>query len=288
MESLRHVLSTRARLGEGPTWDISSGTLFWVDLYNHRVHRFDPGSGETRFYDVGDVVGAVAVMADDALLLARRHDLARLELRTGSVRTLHRFRDLGPEARLNDGKCDSRGRFWVGSMHRGTEGAARLYRYDPDGSFHEVEDGLTISNGLGWSPDDHTFYLTDSPARRIYAYEFDPDRGSISNRRVFADLSGASSVPDGLTIDEEGCVWSAQWDGGCVIRFGPDGSERQRVQIPVPRPTSCTFGGRDLRQLYVTTASVGMSQAEIDRYVESGDLYALDTGVRGLPANRFG
>lgn len=287
MGSARHVLDTRARLAEGPAWDPVSGTLFWVDIYNHRVHRFNPASGETRFYDVGDVVTGVAPAEGNSLLIARRRDISLLDLQSGSIRTLHGF-DLAEDSRLNDGKCDSRGRFWIGTMHEGHEGAARLYRFDPDGTLHEMERGLTIANGLGWSPDDRTFYLTDSPAKRIYRYAYDADAGTISDRAVFADLSGGDSVPDGLTVDQNGYVWSAQWDGGCVIRFGPDGVERDRAEVPVPLTTSCTFGGTDLRDLYITTASVGLSQKEIDRHLTSGDLYGFRTDVGGLAANRFG
>ncbi len=140
-----------------------------------------------------------------------------------------------------------------------------LYRYDPDGSLHKMESGLTISNGLGWSPDERTFYLTDTPQQRIYAYDFEPQSGSISNRRVFIDLSNEPFFPDGMTIDRDGCIWSAMWDGWCVIQFDPDGKEMQRIPMPVQCPTSCTFGGSELNMLYITSASVGLSQEAIEK-----------------------
>jgi sugar lactone lactonase YvrE len=283
---IRTVLQSRARLGEGPLWDEETGTLFWVDIFNHRVNRFDPVSGRHREYEVGDVVGAMAFGPSHSLIVALRHDLALLDLLTGELEHLAEVETERQGCRLNDGKCDSRGRFWIGSMS-GEEGEGALYRFDPDGTLRRMEEGLTISNGLGWSPDDRTFYLTDSPEKRIYAYDFDAESGEISGRRVWVELDG-EPVPDGLAVDEEGCVWSAQWDGGCVIRFAPDGSEIARVEVPVPRPTSCIFGGRDRRDLYITSASIGMSEEEIDESPASGDLFCVRAAVAGLPVHRFG
>jgi sugar lactone lactonase YvrE len=283
---VRNVLQARARLGEGPLWDEETQSLFWVDIFNHRVNRFDPAAGRHREYEVGDVVAAMALGPSHTLVLALRHDLALLDLLTGELEHLAEVERERPGVRLNDGKCDAQGRFWIGSMSE-EEGDGSLHRFDPDGTIRRMETGLTISNGLGWSPDDRTFYLTDSPRRRIYAYDFDLDGGGISNRRVWAELDG-ERVPDGLSVDEEGCVWSAQWGGGCVIRFSPDGREVDRVDLPVPRPTSCTFGGRDRRDLYVTSASIGMTEEEVDESPASGDLFCVRTEVAGLPAHRFG
>jgi sugar lactone lactonase YvrE len=284
---VRNVLEARARLGEGPVWDEMTQTLFWVDIYNHRVHQFFPERESSRSFDVGEVVGSLAVIDPQTLLLALRHQLARLDLATGAVERLITVEEGKPRNRLNDGKCDSRGRFWIGSMSR-EEGEAALYRYDPDGSLHVMETGLTISNGLGWSPDGKTFYLTDSPEKTIYAYDFDAATGEISGRRVFVDLSGESSVPDGLSVDGEGHIWSAQWDGWCVIRFAPDGREVLRVPMPVKRPTSCAFGGTERTQLYVTSASIDMSEEQIEENVSAGDLFCLEAGVAGLTFHHFG
>ncbi|MGI9179267.1 MAG: SMP-30/gluconolactonase/LRE family protein [Longimicrobiaceae bacterium] len=284
---VRNVLEARARLGEGPVWDEMTQTLFWVDIYNHRVHQFFPERESSRSFDVGEVVGSLAVIDPQTLLLALRHQLARLDLATGEVERLITVEEGKPRNRLNDGKCDSRGRFWIGSMSR-EEGEAALYRYDPGGSLHVMETGLTISNGLGWSPDGKTFYLTDSPEKTIYAYDFDAATGEISGRRVLVDLSGESSVPDGLSVDGEGHIWSAQWDGWCVIRFAPDGREVLRVPMPVKRPTSCAFGGTERTQLYVTSASIDMSEEQIEENVSAGDLFCLEARVAGLAFHHFG
>jgi sugar lactone lactonase YvrE len=276
----------RARLGEGPVWDDRRGELFWVDVLNRRVHRFDPRAGRSRVYDVGDLVGSLALTRDESLLLALRHRLARLDLESGEV---HPLLDVEPGRdanKLNDGKPDAHGRFWFGSFSQ-NEGEAALYRYDPDGSLHVMQEGMTGSNGLDWSPDGRTFYLTDSGDGKIYAFDFDEARGAISNRRVFADLSG-STTPDGLAVDAEGHVWSAQFDGGHVLRFSPEGKEVSRVALPVKLTTSCAFGGEGLRELYVTTASVELSEAELDEHFHSGDLFRVPVHVAGRPFHRFG
>jgi sugar lactone lactonase YvrE len=284
---LRNVLAARARLGEGPSWDAEAGVLWWVDIHNHRVHRFDPAAGEDTVYEVGETVGCAHPAADGRVVLGLRRGVALLDPAGGAVEPLATLLPERPGLRLNDGKCDARGRLWVGSMSK-EEGGAALFRVDPDGGVHRAVDGLTTSNGLGWSPDGATMYLTDSPAKTILAFDFDADAGTLSGRRVFAGLSGADSVPDGLAVDAEGCVWSAQWGGACLVRFAPDGGELLRVMMPVPNPTSCAFGGSGGTELYVTTASIGMTEDEVEDAFEAGDLFVLRPGVAGPPAARFG
>ncbi len=284
---LRNVLAARSRLGEGPSWDAEAGVLWWVDIHNHRVHRFAPEAGEDTVYEVGESVGCAHPAADGRVVLGLRRGVALLDPATGVLERLATFLPERPGLRLNDGKCDARGRLWVGSLSK-EAGGASLFRVDPDGGVREMERGLTISNGLGWSPDGQVFYLTDSPARTIHAFDFDLDSGAISGRRVFARLPDADPVPDGLAVDAEGCVWSAQWDGRCLVRFAPDGGELLRVSVPVPRPTSCAFGGRDGGDLFVTTASVGLTEDEVEDAFESGDLFVLRPGVTGPPSTPFG
>lgn len=285
-DKLSNVLEVRARLGEGPIWDSRQQLLYWVDIYNHRVHGFYPATGRDEYFDVGDVVGAIALAGDNKLIIALRHQLAFLDTQTGVVSSIREIEADQENNRLNDGKCDPQGRFWFGSMSSEAN-QAQLYRYDQDGSLHIMETGLTISNGLGWSPDQKTFYLTDSPQQKIFAYDFNATTGSISNRRTVVDLTHESFNPDGLTIDSEGYIWSAMWNGGCVIRFSPSGEEVARIKLPVPLATSCTFGGENLQTLYITTASVGLQQEEIDEYYYSGDVFAFQSQVAGLPSDSF-
>jgi sugar lactone lactonase YvrE len=307
---VEHVLAARARLGECPLWDPARQTLGWVDVYNHRVHRYDPATGRDRFFEADDVVTGLALASGaarsrdathpseasrsrdasdpsgDRLLVALRDRLALLDLATGEFEDLRRIEFPYPGTRLNDGMCDPQGRFWVGALSEAPE-QAPLYRYDPDGSLHVMETGLTISNGLGFSPDGRTFYLTDSPKRRIYAYRFDGETGAIDDRRVLVDLGDEAVEPDGLAVDRDGSLWSALWDGWCVARFDPEGREVERVALPVQRPTCPSFGGAELTELYVTSASVGLSQSEIEGQLLAGDLFRIRAGVPGIPPSRF-
>jgi sugar lactone lactonase YvrE len=287
MATAEDVLTARARLGECPVWDPERRQLVWVDIYNHRLHQFDPATGRDRYLETEDVVTAIAVARGGRLLVALRDQLAFLDLETGELEPLLQLTFSHAGIRLNDGKCDSRGRFWVGSISE-EPGQAALYRYDPDGSLHVMETNLTISNGLGWSPDGHTFYLTDSPSRKIYAYEFDPATGKIRNRRVLIDLGDEAAEPDGLAIDQQGHLWSALWNGWCVVCFDPSGREIERTRLPVQRPTSIAFGGAELTDLYVTTASVGLSQKDIQRGFLAGDLFRVAAASQGMPTHCFG
>lgn len=283
--SVQNVLSARARLGECPVWDADRQQLFWVDVYNHRVHQFDPVAGKDRYFDVGDVVSAIVLAEHDQLLMALGDQIATLSLETGEMTPLAQISFPHPDTRWNDGKCDVRGRFWVGSVSEVPE-QAELYRYDPDGSLHLMETGLTISNGLGWSPDGSTFYLTDSAPHKIYAYDFEVETGTIRNRRVLVDLSDEAVEPDGLAIDAQGNLWSALWDGWRVVCFNPNGEKLLEVKLPVQRPTSVAFGGADLTDLYITSASIGLSQKEIQQGFTAGDLFRYPVDVPGMRTSK--
>lgn len=287
-QSPQIVLAARARLGECPVWQVQDQKLFWVDVYNHRVHQFDPATGKDCCFDTGDVVSALALAGTDRLLIALSDRLAWLHLPSGEVEIIHRIEFPYPAGtRLNDGKCDAQGRFWIGSCSD-QPGQAALYRYDPDGSLHIMETGLTIANGLAWSPDGSTFYLTDSARHKIFAYDYLADTGTIVNRRTLIDLSAEAVEPDGLTIDIDGNLWSALWDGWCIACFAASGEEITRIQLPVPRPTSVTFGGPDLTDLYITSACVGLSQREIQKCHTAGDIFCISALAHGLPTHSFG
>lgn len=285
-QSVQNLLTARARLGECPMWDGAHQLLYWVDIYNHRVHQFDPATGTDRYFDVGDVVGAVALAGPDQVLMALRDQLALLNVQTSAITPLCRFKFPHPETRLNDGKCDAQGRFWIGSICEAA-GQAELYRYDSDGSLHVMETGLTISNGLGWSPDQSRFYLTDSAQHKIYVYDYEASTGNVGNRRVLIDLGDETAEPDGLAIDSQGNLWSALWNGWCIVCFDPTGQEILRVPMPVQRPTCPTFGGPHLTDLYITSASVGLSPQEIQQGVCAGDLFRYSVSIPGMPTQHF-
>uniref|UniRef100_B8HS74 SMP-30/Gluconolaconase/LRE domain protein n=1 Tax=Cyanothece sp. (strain PCC 7425 / ATCC 29141) TaxID=395961 RepID=B8HS74_CYAP4 len=282
----KNILAARARLGEGPVWDARTQRLFWVDIYNFRLHQFDPRTGQDHYFEVGEVISALALTDAEQLLLALRDRLVLFDPATEKMEPLCQFAFSHPDTRLNDGKCDAQGRFWIGSISAAA-GQAALYRYDPDGSLQVMETGLTISNGLGWSPDGSTFYLTDSAVHKIYAYNFEAATGTIRDRRVLIDLSQEAVEPDGLAIDREGNLWSALWNGWGIVCFSPSGQELFRVPLPVQRPTSVTFGGSDLTDLYITSASVGLSQTEIQQGFMAGDLFHCSTPLPGLPTHQF-
>jgi sugar lactone lactonase YvrE len=267
-------------------WDAAQQRLYWVDVHNHRVHQFDPSSGSDRYFDVGDVVSAIALAGSDRLLIALGDRLAYLNTQTGDIVPLYQIEFPYPNTRFNDGKCDAQGRFWIGSISEAPE-QAELYRYDPDGSLQTMETGLTISNGLGWSPDGSTFYLTDSAKHIIYAYGFEAETGTIRDRRVLVDLSDEEVEPDGLAIDQQGNLWSALWNGWGIACFSPTGQELFRVKLSVQRPTCVTFGGAHLTDLYITSASVGLSQKEIQQGFYAGDLFRLSAHTPGLPTQPF-
>lgn len=284
--AVRNVLAARARLGECPVWDPNRQQIFWVDIYNHRLHQFDPATGQDRYFDMGEVVSAIALAANGELLIALRRSLALFNPETGQTSRLYETEFSHPDTRFNDGKCDAQGRFWIGSVSPVT-GQAALYRFDSDGLFRTMETGLTISNGLGWSPDGSTFYLTDSALHQIYAYDFDAETGTITNRRVLVDLSQEAVEPDGLIVDRQGNLWSALWNGWRVSCFDPTGRELLRVEMPVQRPTCPIFGGPALSDLYMTSASVGLNQKEVQQGVMAGDLFCLPEAATGLPPHAF-
>ncbi|HEX6356158.1 SMP-30/gluconolactonase/LRE family protein [Actinophytocola sp.] len=275
------VLAAQAQLGEGPVWDARSSTLRWVDIERGEVHRFDPASGTDTFFEVGEAVGTVAVRAAGGLVLATRTGLCTC-LDDGGRRTLlHEVDTDPPGGRFNDGKADPWGRFWAGTMGEdGVDGAGALYRLDPDHTLHQVVTGVSISNGLGWSPDGTTMYYADTETGGVDAFDHDPSSGTLTRRRRLIDID--RGWPDGLTVDAEGCLWVALWDGWGVRRHTPDGTLLTTVDVPAQRVTSCAFGGSTL---YITTARTGLH--DFADQPNAGSLFACQPGVAGLPAGEW-
>jgi len=230
----------------------------------------------------------MALRVQGGMVLALQHGFATLDLEDGTVTTLH---DPEPDQagnRFNDGKCDAQGRFWAGTMDEEEKVASgSLYRLDADLESQRIVEGVICSNGLGWSPDGGLMYYTDTRTHRIDVFDFDAATGDIANRRTFAEIPADHGVPDGLTVDAEGALWVACWGGWRVIRFAPDGLVDREVMMPVPQPTSCTFGGPSLSRLYVTSAKVGLDQAVLERAPKSGCIFAIDTETRGQGDHHF-
>ncbi len=284
--TLELVADARATLGEGPVWDETRGVLWWVDVTAGLVRRFDPRTGEDRAMDVGSPVGSVVLRRDGTLLAALAGGIAALEPGTGRLETIVRLDSEGGRIRCNDGKCDEAGRFWVGRMALdAAPGAGLLLRVDADLTVSTHLSGLAIPNGLGWSPDGRRMYFIDSTWREVRAFAYDPRTGTMGDGRVLVGFPGDGSVPDGMTVDEAGHLWVARWGGSCVQRIAPDGSVGERVELPVTRVTSCTFGGRDLGDLYITTARD--DDADPAPEPAGGALFRCRPGVRGTPPALF-
>lgn len=256
------MIAEPAELGEGPCWDAARGHLLWVDIRRGELHVWDGGAHEvTR---VGAPLGAAVPTDDGDVLLAFADRLALLS--GGTLASVPH----GESMRLNDGACDAQGRFWVGSMRRDEDDRrdAALYRFD--GELVRVLDGVSLSNGLGWSPDGACMYYIDTHRRTVDVFDYD---GDLSNRRPLATID--DGFPDGLTVDDEGAVWVALWGGSAVHRFTPDGELDRVLELPALNVTSCCFGGSDRRTLFITTAA------------PDGRVYAADVGVSGPPAQPF-
>ena len=285
-----HCLSeSRSLLGEGPCWSPRDGALYWVDILTPSIHRFDAGTGQDSEIKLGTMVSLAIPKATGGLLVATPGGLMTFDDATKQLALLCHPESDRPGNRYNDGKCDRMGRLWIGSLDMSTAAnRGNLFRVDPDGAWKKMDTGFTVANGLGWSPDNKRMYFTDSMRRTIYVYDFDLLSGSISNRRCFITLGANEGTPDGLTVDEEGCLWVAVWDAWHVSRYSPQGEELLRIRMPVPRPTSCCFGGPGLDTLYVTSASVRLNEDALRAAPLSGSLFAIKIpGIRGLPETIF-
>jgi sugar lactone lactonase YvrE len=276
-----------AVLGEGPYWVPEDDCLLWVDIHRGQLHRTYFPAGETVTMDLGAVSAAFPAVGGGILTVGGSKLTLYLPAERGERWTMRVIADVPAREgiRFNDAAVDPAGRVWVGSMHTGeSEPLGELYRLDAGGVLTTVVKGVTISNGLGWSPDGARMYYVDSPMRRVDVFDYDPATSEAFQRRVFADLSAFDGVPDGLTVDADGCVWVAIWGGGVLRRLAPDGTQEAVVQVPVSQPTSCAFGGPGMSDLYVTSASVGLTEAERAAQPLAGRLLRLRPGPVGLPS----
>jgi sugar lactone lactonase YvrE len=281
--SLRHgAAAAPALLGEGPVWDPVRGELVWVDIERGVVHRWRPGEADVSL-DLGQLVSCAVPRAAGGLALAQRDGFALLDPDGGRAWLVAPVEQQRSDTRMNDGACDSSGRFWAGTMSLvGDTRTAALYRLDPDLTATRVLPGLSISNGLGWSPDDRLMYHVDTPRGRIDVYEFDAVAGAIGGRRAAIAVAADQGRPDGLAVDAEGGIWVALWGGGAVQRYSPEGQPDLRVELPVSQVTSCCFGDSDLATLYITSAARGVAHEP-----HAGSLFCCRPGVHGLPATPF-
>ena len=282
------VLDAHAELGEGPTWHAAESALVWVDITRRLVHRYTPATGRDESIDVGQHVGAAAPRAAGGLVLALRDGFGILDTATGRVEMIADIEADHPGNRMNDGKCDSAGRFWAGTMaYDNRPGAGALYRLETDHHVVKVLSDVTISNGIGWSPDDRLMYYIDTPTLGVDVFDYDAGTGSIERRRRLITIPPEAGSPDGMTVDSDGFLWVALWRGWAAHRYSPEGVLDRVVKLPVARVTSCVFGGPDLADLYITSASIELSPDALRDQPHAGGLFRSRPGVVGLPQHSF-
>jgi sugar lactone lactonase YvrE len=281
MSGVELALRARATLGEGPVWEPVTGRLIWVDILASRVHWYDPASGCDTVMATEQHIGAALPRHGGGLVVNLR-DGAGLYDADGGFRWLHR--EVVPGRRANDAAVDPAGRLWAGTMrYDEAPGGGTLRRIAPDGTVSAVLDEVSVSNGIGWSPNGSVMYYIDSPTRRIDVFDVDVrGDGMVRGRRPFAEFEDGAGFPDGLTVDADGCVWVALWDGGAVRRYTPEGKLDRVVEVPVRRPTACAFGGPDLADLYITTATAGLDAAALAGQPLAGSVLVLPGAGRGL------
>lgn len=288
MGGVQVVAKTGDIVGESPIWSQREQALYWADLFRPAIHRLTLAGESVETWTPPQKLGSFAIRADGTLLVAGRTGLAIFDPRNGSYTVLCNPDADRPANLLNDGRCDRRGRFWVGSMERGQKNpVGRLYRFDAERRCSVMADDVFIPNSIAFSPDDRVMYFADTVRDEIYAFDFDVDAGALGSRRLFASTKEEPGAPDGSTVDAEGFLWNAEWRGGRLVRYSPDGRIDRVVELPVSQPTSCGFGGEGLRTLFVTTARFGLGPGGEAKEPLAGSVLALDVSVAGLPEPLF-
>lgn len=273
------AVRAEAQLGEGPTWDPASGRLIWIDILGSRIHTYDPVSGRRSVRTTPQHVGAVKPRAGGGLVLNLRDGVGLLDP-DDSFRWLHH--EPVPGRRANDAAVAPDGSLWAGTMrYDEAPGGGTLSRVTGDGAVDVILDDVAVSNGTGWSPDGRLMYYIDSPSRRVDVFDFTD--GRADNRRPLVEIEDGAGFPDGLTVDAEGYVWVALWEGAAVRRYTPGGELDRVIPLPVPRVTACAFAGPDLTDLYITTARVGLASPP----PLSGSLFVVPDAGKGLAQPAF-
>lgn len=281
------VIDARSTLGECPVWDDRYGDLLWVDMPSGDLHRWQLSAQKHDVFHVSDFISAIALDREGAYIAALRDQVVHLNSSAALTDVIVAV-DVGSACRLNDGKCDSFGRFWVGSTaYDEKTSAANLYCVYRDGQAVSVLEGVTISNGLDWSRDTRQMYYIDSPLKRIDVFDFDIDTGTITNRRPLIDTHDTPGEPDGMTVDADGALWVAFWGGARVKQYSPRGEELQEILVPPANVTSCAFGGSSLTDLYITTAADDDVQGDLNSDTHAGGVFVAQLGIQGRPSNRF-
>ena len=273
------IADYQCHIGENPLWHPLEHRLYWTDITRGRLFRYDPATGKHEQCYSGPPVGGFTVQTDGALLMFMARG-AIAQWRDGHLNYIVEEISDERDGRFNDVIADPAGRVFCGTVPTPTR-PGRLYRLNPDGELHLLLEGIGVSNGMGFTLDRRSMYYTDSAARTIYLFDYDEETGTLTNQRVWLKTPEGAGVPDGMTVDAEGYVWSARWDGSALYRYTPDGREERRIEFPARKISSVAFGGDDLSDLYVTTALTDGTKAE--EGAGAGALFRLRPGIRGLP-----
>jgi sugar lactone lactonase YvrE len=284
------VIESQATLGECPCWHREKQLLYWVDILQKQVHIYEPKTNKNRTIEVGELVAGITPASNGRVIIGLESGFASLDLETEAIEILTPLKDAPPPKRFNDGKCDRLGRFFAGRI------AIEEDKRKGTGSFYSLNglkekkllDYLHIPNGTGWSPDDSTMYLIDSPTKKVFAFDYDLKTGHISNPRVAVTIPDTEGYPDGMAVDTEGTLWVALWAGFKVTRWHPQTGELlQSISVPAPNVTSCTFGGANLNELYITTARKDMDEAALQQYPQAGGVFRVTTDAIAMPTFEF-
>lgn len=275
------VADVKAVLGEGPVWVPGENALYWVDINGRRIFRLAE-DGSLSNWETPLRVGSLAPRSGSGFIAGTDQGFCFIELETGAFEPIVNPDKERPANRFNDGKVDRAGRFWAGTMDDNErEAAGMLYRLDPDLTCTSIDEGYRVTNGPAFSPDGTRMYHNDSARQVTYAFDID-EAGNAANRRELARYDRSDGYPDGMTVDADGCLWVAFWDGWCVRRLSAQGQRLFELRLPVQRPTSCAFGGEGLRTLFITSARRGLEGTELAAQPYAGGLFAVDVGVRGI------
>ncbi|HEU4705052.1 MAG TPA: SMP-30/gluconolactonase/LRE family protein [Sphingomicrobium sp.] len=278
---VRCVADVHAVLGEGPLWVGRESALYWLDIKGRKIFRLGE-RGRIDRWETPFRIGSLAPRASGGFIAGTEQGIAEVDLESGRFAIVHHPEEHLPDNRFNDGKVDRSGRFWAGTMDDSERQATgTLYRIEPGLACTAIDEGYTVTNGPAFSPSGELMYHNDSGRQLTYVFDLDPD-GTARNRRLFASYGEGDGYPDGMTVDSDGCLWIAFWDGWCVRRFSPEGECLARIALPVARPTSCAFGGPGLEALYITSASIGLDEAALAGQPQAGGLFVASPGVRGV------
>jgi len=289
MSEIEHLISVQDEVGETPIWIPEEHAIYWIDMEGNAVHRYDPATGERADWALDAAVTALGRRASGGWILATKTGLMFWNQETNTTEFIADPTAAREAIRFNDIAVDRQGRLLAGTANVQEYDAPDgvIYRLDPDLSLHQIDDGYAVSNGIGFSPDGRTLYVSDSFGNKIVVMDYDTETGTASNRRTFADVPSEEGLPDGLIVDADGFIWNAHWAGSRITRYDPDGKIERRIPMPATNVTCLGFGGAEMNELYITTAWFFMTEEQRQAEPQAGDVFRIKTDVTGLVEPEF-